>query len=1095
VASRAGVRNGTRRMGPRPAPALCLLALLLLARSAGACDPPTLLTISPDGTFEDWAAVLANPGNVTLDGDGSAVPCAESPDRDCIVPQAGLDLRRFAWTYDETALYIFVERFAAAGGSAAFHLYVDVDRDGRLAAGADRVAVLDLRETEREVSLKTYEYDPLVPGGDPLADALGHADGYSPPGALGPLLFSRGFSSTASPDAERFEADIPWAALGLAGPLPTGFHLGVRSASPGPESTVDNLGGPDGGPGTTGFHHFDPGGPGAGSSQEGAAALYAHRISNLGNLADGYALRTTSSEGYEVRLYTDPDGDGDPADGVLLGLDRRGDGDYTDPGDERAGDTDGDTFPDTGAGIPAGGDFRVVVEVITDRVPKNYFDTTRLLAVSLGSGCEREARDETFVGKITLGPARDLCAEPGTHVRLCHRLTSHLDTGTTIHLEWISSEGWSYEAWSDPDGDCDPADGFLLQDQDGDGFPDIGLGAGETSPFVLLTDVPPAAPLKGRIRASILDTVRVAPILEITPSHLLADGTAKTGSAGRSLYFAHRLRWSGPRPETFTLSVTPPAGHAVSLHTDPDGDGHPSDSEPIPAGDAVGPVPAFGGTYPFLARLDVTPGTGTGTEISFDVTGTAETSPGISRVVADEAIVSAIAAYADPLFVLQESRYAPCQEVHALATGLVPGRPDRYRMRWVREDGALSLQTSPFASDSAGAGADAWLPGAAAPAGDYSVRLEEWDGIQWSGLDLDAFRILEYPPLEALGTDRPRYAMRGDDVLAWASFHNSGEVTLSGVLLRFLILDPGGILYAQNDGTFAQHLPGDASWSFGPLDLDPGQRLSRAFTMGPVEFLAPGSHSLRAWVEGSCGAEISPSEISFDVVSDVDRDGWSDDEEAALGTNAFDRDTDDDGLPDPLDGDWDSDGDTLIDALECDADGDWLPDGLEAGLVLADLDPDTDTGAGCFHADGDGGATITNRLDPDTDGGGEPDGFEDLNGDGVLGPGEKDPLDPSDDPCSWFPPPEVENLHLLRQGLDLLLAWDGLAGTHPCVSYRVLAATTPPTGLDRFTEILQAGSRSDLIHPDAARDGALRFYLAVASGRIGGEGALGHYGQ
>jgi len=108
--------------------------------------------------------------------------------------------------------------------------------------------------------------------------------------------------------------------------------------------------------------------------------------------------------------------------------------------------------------------------------------------------------------------------------------------------------------------------------------------------------------------------------------------------------------------------------------------------------------------------------------------------------------------------------------------------------------------------------------------------------------------------------------------------------------------------------------------------------------------------------DGSC----SPTEFVFDgygtiklypsAIQDSDGDGLTDDEEAALGTNPNDSDTDDDGLldgtevemaqgsgcPDPLNPD--SDGDTLTDGAEVDAgtspcsidtDGDTIPDNID----------------------------------------------------------------------------------------------------------------------------------------------------------------------
>jgi hypothetical protein len=264
----------------------------------------------------------------------------------------------------------------------------------------------------------------------------------------------------------------------------------------------------------------------------------------------------------------------------------------------------------------------------------------------------------------------------------------------------------------------------------------------------------------------------------------------------------------------------------------------------------------------------------------------------------------------------------------------------------------------------------------------------------------------------------------------------------------------------------------------------------------PVDFPSQGFYTLQAVAEGSCGNQMDLMATSFEVVTDSDGDGWVDADETSRGTDPFDRDTDDDGILDPDDGAGDADGDTLVDAIECDADGDTLPDSVEAGLDGTGLDPDTDLGAGCFRPDGDAGATTTNRRDPDTDAGGEPDGSEDLNQDGVIDAGEKDPLDPSDDPCAWSAPLEIPYLFLWRTGDDLSLFWTDLSAADPCISYEVLAAVdSSPSSAAAFVEITAGESSPAYLHTGAAADGSLYMYLVAASGRIGGNGPTGHHGQ
>jgi hypothetical protein len=367
--------------------------------------------------------------------------------------------------------------------------------------------------------------------------------------------------------------------------------------------------------------------------------------------------------------------------------------------------------------------------------------------------------------------------------------------------------------------------------------------------------------------------------------------------------------------------------------------------------------------------------------------------------------------------------------------------------------------------------------------------------LQWTEISRDEFTVESPGSFTTLTTGQTVYLQQGEMLGIRATLENVGNTRIEEVTLRFLVLDPPGTLALQSDGSFIPSGPGVWTRTTPSFALNPAEDRTEAFSIGPVDFPSTGTYSAQAVAENTCGDQFALSTVNFDVTADSDGDGWTDPEEIVFGTDPFDRDTDDDGILDFPDGPWDADGDTVIDALECDADNDGLPDGLEVGLDGLSLDPDTNILAGCFRADGDAGSTVTNRLDPDTDGGGELDGAEDLNVDGVWAEGEKDPRDATDDPCAWPPPPEASNLLLTRQGDDLLLEWDDMYTIDPCVLYRVLsAADASPVQIDSFLALAIDRTVPNLLHVGAAADGMLRFYLVTASGRVGGEGPIGHYG-
>ncbi len=123
------------------------------------------------------------------------------------------------------------------------------------------------------------------------------------------------------------------------------------------------------------------------------------------------------------------------------------------------------------------------------------------------------------------------------------------------------------------------------------------------------------------------------------------------------------------------------------------------------------------------------------------------------------------------------------------------------------------------------------------------------------------------------------------------------------------------------------------------------------------------------------------------LVTDSDGDGLDDDDEATLGTDPDDADTDDDGI---------SDGDevnsTRTDPTDVDSDGDGIQDGTETGVTSGTDDTDTDV----FVPDADP-STTTNANAADTDGGGLDDGEEDTNANGRVDAGESDPSVADDD--------------------------------------------------------------------------------------------------
>ena len=146
--------------------------------------------------------------------------------------------------------------------------------------------------------------------------------------------------------------------------------------------------------------------------------------------------------------------------------------------------------------------------------------------------------------------------------------------------------------------------------------------------------------------------------------------------------------------------------------------------------------------------------------------------------------------------------------------------------------------------------------------------------------------------------------------------------------------------------------------------------------------------------------ELNPLNPGDDVVPplDFDGDGRTDDEEDIVGSDPHDPDSDDDGVTDGDEPNWnlDLDQDGKLAVLDPDADNDQIMDGTELGVTNDTVGPGTDLTTSVFVADSDP-STRTSAANADTDSGGVPDGQEDLNRNGMIDSMEGDPLDPSDD--------------------------------------------------------------------------------------------------
>ncbi len=305
-------------------------AIVMAGVLAGAGLPAeayVLTTITIDGSMADWAAILAQPSQTSIDGpEGGLV------DRDAPVQSTGRDLTMFAWTYDATYFYMYIRRTGSASNRQFFWYYLDIDADQRMETG-EPVFHVSWMGSSRQTQFVLYRYNATLPAGDPLVDGAGLADGHDMPGTLA-LVGTTETMLGGSVSGLEMESRISWTQLSVPPATPFYFHVGSSNSTNVPSQLNDNLGGPGGGIGYTFLSGvvFEP--DRSTTCVPAGDAVLAHTVRNLGNASDTFDLTWTSSGAFvptTVAFYRDVNADGrlDPADVLLT-------------------DSDGDLVPDTG---------------------------------------------------------------------------------------------------------------------------------------------------------------------------------------------------------------------------------------------------------------------------------------------------------------------------------------------------------------------------------------------------------------------------------------------------------------------------------------------------------------------------------------------------------------------------------------------------------------------------------------------------------------------------------------------------------------------------------------------------------------------------
>lgn len=839
------------------------LSVGLVALGPGA-RATTLRPVVIDGAMADWAEVLLD-GPQTVADRSLAQGDPDAP------AQSQRDLRGVAVTWSDTDLFLLASRTGAGTNSFNAIFYVDVGHDGLLDA-ADRIVFFRFTGS----TFNGYDVFAYDDGGSP--DPL-LGDGITPPGTQGASLATAGGQGAAEATGIRFELSMPWAHLGVPPGTPLLIHPSLSANQNLPSGVMDNAD-----PLDTHLTGVQLTGGGERATGAGGEAFFPHRVTNRGTASDMFDLSPRAQRGFPVALLTDPDGDGDPSDGVLLAEDVNGDGDFTDLVDtppSAGADANSNGVPDGGALLPDAS-LSVVLRV---RVPVTQQDgddeVVLLTATSDYRPSDRaQVTDTVRVARLAVVPGRSALVLAGTTTWLAHSACNGSGADLAVELQASAPLGWTTSFSSDPNGDGDPDDGGPLPDADADGAPELGaVPAGTCTPFVVLVDVPAGVPAGtveavdvtatgGALVAAAGDTIEVA----ATPVVVRPDRSRRS-QRGRTLYLAHEVVNASGGPELVDLGITSTLGSTVDVVDDPDGDGLPEDSSVVTQ---VGPLGPHGAAASLLARIRV-PATAAHGDVDSVTTEALAAGAGGSDQAVDRIDVVGLLTYSDPFFAHPSAEFfGQCATIHALAFQ----DAGTFVFEWVDPAGNVvrtSAELSPYSDGSL----DDFLPLGATPLqGTWTVRLLRRVGSVFEPVGPEGtatFEVLDLvgggARISFLDTGADIYELTGDDFVAFAEVDNPTTADIHDSLLEYVVFvdaDGDGAPTAGEDvlladGSFGAWAPGTITGGRAGVDVFAGERFADRLDVASATFSRTGPWWVQLRWTASCGFLLATEAAPFTV--------------------------------------------------------------------------------------------------------------------------------------------------------------------------------------------------------------------------------------
>lgn len=640
---------------------LLLSAVMMVSLLALTVFSMTRTSITIDGNFSDWQAVLSDPDNVINDTVGTADPdyydTTSSPgsftdDRDLV---------RFVFTWDSTSLSFYFRRSVYANRSVNYLVYIDTNNDGTLTA-SDYIAVYKFNGVDYQpAGSGLFRYVPASPSGDPVT-----GNGQDEPGSCGSQIADASLSGAGGGDGNlEYETRIAWSSLVLSPGTPLRYHASTALGTNLPSQIQDNANAV-----STLFAGVSVEPDNVGSAPQGTVKSYLHTVQNTGNSTDTINLTASSSQGWTVGIY----------------------------------DVTGNTTITSVSLAPSASTTITVKITIPGGVPSGTTDVTTVRGTSsVNSNKSDTATDTTTIGSTTVTPDNTGSMTTGTAISYRHTVANNTSTTDTVNLSAVSSQGWNV---------------VFRNAADSTTITLVAVGPNSSVNIIARITVPATATAGSQDVTTVRgtssnnpsnydearDTTTVKQRVLIDP-----DNEGATG-AGTTIAYSHTVTNSWNTTDTIRLTATSSLSWTVRIYDS----GGINETSSV----TLGPNGAFAD---IIVRITVPSGTGINTVDVTTITATSVSNPSYFDTATDRTTVRALVTYRDPGRTSPSIFFRLGDAIYARGTNL--SGISEVRFRWLDGNNVQVRLSAPVLVDASGKAEDQYTSSGTETVGNWTLIL------------------------------------------------------------------------------------------------------------------------------------------------------------------------------------------------------------------------------------------------------------------------------------------------------------------------------------------------------------------------------------